>query len=127
MNMDKKLSMIKDLVSIFLLIGALIFGTYLTLHDGDTINKQHITEIKRDIGEIRQQLPALKIQSDRNSADIGLLKHQIQYLNKQSEETKQWRESMIRIEEQNKKLAESLDRTNKKLDLLTDRISKWEK
>ncbi|BCV28486.1 hypothetical protein SHAL103562_13845 [Shewanella algae] len=127
MNMDKKFSMIKDTLAVAILLGSIIFTSWLVLHDGNNINNQKIDQIQIDVGEIKRELPTLRMQVDRNSGDIQLLKHQVQNLNKQNEEAKKWRENMIRIEEQNKQIAESLERTNKKLDLLTERISKWEK
>ncbi|WP_221051303.1 hypothetical protein [Shewanella algae] len=125
--MDKKFSMIKDTLAVAILLGSIIFTSWLVLHDGNNINNQKIDQIQIDVGEIKRELPTLRMQVDRNSGDIQLLKHQVQNLNKQNEEAKKWRENMIRIEEQNKQIAESLERTNKKLDLLTERISKWEK
>lgn len=127
MNMDKKFSMIKDTLAVAILLGSIIFTSWLVLHDGNNINNQKIDQIQTDVGEIKRELPVLRMQVDRNSGDIQLLKHQVQNLNKQNEEAKKWRENMIRIEEQNKQIAESLERTNKKLDLLTERISKWER
>ncbi|MEL4402210.1 hypothetical protein AAEJ42_18210 [Shewanella algae] len=125
--MDSKLSMIKDTLAVAILLGSIIFTSWLVLHDGNNINNQKIDQIQIDVGEIKRELPTLRMQVDRNSGDIQLLKHQVQNLNKQNEEAKKWRENMIRIEEQNKQIAESLERTNKKLDILTERISKWEK
>ncbi|NDO73078.1 hypothetical protein [Shewanella sp. SE1] len=125
--MDKKISFIKDLVTLVLLIGTLLVGSYISFKENDNLSNQKISQIQIDVKDIKRELPTLRVKLDKNVSDIGLLKHRVDNLSKQNEETKQWREDLIRVQEQNKQIAASLDRTSKKLDEITARLDRWGK